>query len=344
MARTILVTGATGYIAKHIVLKLLQRGDRVVGSMRSLEREGELRAAMQAHLDDPSAVEALRAVRLDLNEDAGWTDAMAGVDAVIHTASPFPLAQPENEDELIRPAVDGAVRALRAAREAGVSRVVLTSSSVAVSYGNTPKNGPLFDEGDWSNTEDSRISAYGKSKTLAERAAWDYAETAQNLDLTVINPVFVMGAPLDENYGTSIRVIERILAARDPMIPRIGFPTVDVRDVAEAHIRALDRPDSIGKRIIVADRFLWFQDMSRIIAEALPDRRIVTRLAPNLFIRFLSLFDDDIKTVVPQLGKEDMVSNARAKALLGMEFRDARESVREAALWLAEHQGQPTAG
>jgi len=339
LPRTVLVTGATGYIAKHIVLKLLERGDTVVGSMRNLSREDELREAMGNHLSDPDRLHNLRCVALNLDDDLGWDAAMAGVDAVLHTASPFPLAQPDNEEDLVRPAVDGALRALRAAHKAGVNRVVMTSSSVAVSYGNAPKNGPLFTEDDWSEADGSGISAYGKSKTLAERAAWDFVENeAPDLDLTTINPVFVMGPPLDGNYGTSIRVIERILAAKDPMIPQIGFPTVDVVDVAEAHVRALETANSIGKRIIVANRFLWFRDMAEIIKAALPDRKIVTREAPNFFIRFLALFDKEIKSVVTQLGKKDMVSNARAASLLGMGFRDARDSVRDTALWVAERQ------
>jgi dihydroflavonol-4-reductase len=339
MSRTILVTGATGYIAKHIVLKLLERGDSVVGSVRNLSRDAELRDAMRAHLSDPALADNLRTVALNLEADDGWAEAATGVDAIIHTASPFPLQQPKDEDDLIRPAVDGALRALRAAKAAGVTRVVMTSSTVAVSMGNTPSNGTSYTEADWSRTEGDDLSAYGKSKTLAERSAWDYVNgEGAGIDLTCINPVFVMGAPVDGNYGTSIRVIERILAAQDPMIPRIGFPTVDVKDVAEAHIRPLDRPDTIGKRIIASDRFLWFRDMAEVIKAALPGRKIVTREAPNFVIKLLSLFDGEIKSIVPQLGKRDDVSNERAIALLGIDFRDARESVRDAALWVAENE------
>ncbi len=340
MSQKILVTGATGYIAKHIVLKLLERGDQVVGSVRNLSREEELRDTMRTHLSDPAKVENLSVVALNLDADDGWQNAMAGIDAVLHTASPFPLEQPKDENDLIRPAVDGALRALRAAHAGGIGRVVITSSSVAVMTGTKPSQGTLYTEDDWSSTESGEASPYAKSKTLAERAAWDFvAGEGQGIELTTINPVFVMGDPLDANYGTSIRVIERILAAKDPMIPNIGFPTVDVRDVAEAHIRALDAPQVSGKRVIVADRFLWFRDMALAIQDALPDRKIVTRVAPDFFIKFLSLFDAEIKTIVPQLGRDDMVSNARAKELLSMDFRDARDSVKDAALWLVEHKG-----
>lgn len=337
MTRTVFVSGATGYIAKHIVLKLLARGDRVVGSVRDQSRDESLRAAMRSHLSDPGLTDNLRTVSLDLEADEGWNAAMEGVDALIHTASPFPIAQPANEDDLIKPAVDGTLRALQAAASAGVRRVVLTSSVVAVSMGNEPKNGTAFTEEDWSRTDSPDASAYGKSKTLAEHAAWKFAgENA--LDLTCINPSFVMGAPLDANYGTSIRVIERILAAKDPMIPNIGFPTVEVGDVAEAHIRCLDQDDSIGHRIIVSDRFLWFRDFAQTIQAELPNRKIVTRVAPNALIRFLSLFDNEIKAVVPQLGKRDEVSNAKARDLLEIKFRDTHDSVRDAARWLVENQ------
>ena len=340
MSRTILVTGATGYIAKHIVLQLLERGDRVVGSVRSPDRDAELRAAMVAHLGDPGKAANLRTVVLNLDDDAGWAEAMEGIDAVLHTASPFPLVQPKDEEALIRPAVDGALRALRAARTAGVRRVVMTSSSVAVMMKREPADGTAFTEADWSDLDDPRNLAYSRSKTLAERAAWDFVREADGaIDLTTINPVFVMGPPLDKNYGTSVEVIERILKARDPMLPNIGFPVVDVRDVALAHLGALDRADSIGQRIIAADRWLWFQEMAIAIKEALPKRKIVTRVAPDMVIRVLALFDPTLKTITPQLGKRDEISNARARELLGITFRDSTVAVQDTARWLVENRG-----
>ena len=336
--KTVLVTGATGYIAKHLVLQLLGAGYNVVGSARSLSREAELRDAVAPHLDDPAALERLRVVALDLSQDEGWDAAMDGVDVVMHTASPFPLAQPKNEDDTIRPAVDGALRAMRAARKAGITRVIMTSSSVAIMGGDLAAGQSSYDESNWLDLTRPGTTPYAKSKTLAERAVWDWqASEAPEMQITMINPVFVQGAPLDENFGTSIRVIERLLKGTDPMLPNIGFPCVDVRDIALMHIRAMERDDSIGKRFIGSERFLWFVDMAQLLKEEYPQRKISTRVAPNFVIRALSLFDPEIRSILPNLGKREEVSNARAGDILGMEFRDARDSVRESGAFLVDN-------
>jgi dihydroflavonol-4-reductase len=337
MSRTILVTGATGYIAKHIVLQLLEQGDHVRGSVRSEKRAQELRATMQAKLSDPARIENLSTVLLDLTSDDGWADAMNGVGGVIHTASPFPLVQPKDDDELIRPAVDGALRALRAAQGAGVRRVVLTSSAVSVITGVSPSSGGAFTEADWSDATSPSATAYAKSKTLAERAAWDFVlESDGAVDLTCINPSLVVGPPLDLDYGTSIEVVERLLKGKDPMLPNVGFGTVDVRDVADAHVRALDVPESIGQRILMNDRWMWFRDMAEAVKAAFPGRRVVTRVAPDFVVRLLGMFDPSIATIRNDLGKRYEISNARARDLLGIEFRDTRESVAETARWLVD--------
>lgn len=334
MPRTILVTGATGYIAKHIVAGLLNRGHSVVGSARSVERDAEMRSALEPALDEKSALERFQTKALDLTSDVGWADAMSGVDAVIHTASPFPLASPKDENEVIRPAVDGVRRMMTAASNAGIRRIVLTSSSGAITVKDAPGSGAAFDEDDWTDLNHPAATPYFKSKTLAERAAWDFATDHPEMALTVINPCFVVGPPLDASFGTSIRVIERLLKGKDPMLPRFGFPTVDVRDVAEAHIRALDTPEAEGERILVGDRFLWFLDLAQAIEAALPDRRIVTREAPNFVIRTLALFDREVRTIVPILGRREDVTNSKARRILGLEFRNALAAAGETARWL----------
>jgi dihydroflavonol-4-reductase len=338
MSRTILVTGASGYIAKHIVLQLLEQGDHVRGSVRSEKRAQELRAAMHANLSDPARLQNLSTVTLDLLSDDGWDAAMEGVDAVIHTASPFPLVQPKNADDLIRPAVDGALRALRAAKAASVRRVVLTSSVAAVAISVTPRNGKAFTEEDWSDADSPATTAYAKSKTLAERAAWAFVrENEGAIDLTCINPTLVVGPPLDTDYGTSIEVVERLLRGKDPMLPNVGFGMVDVRDVATAHVRALDVPESIGQRIILNDRFLWFADMARAVKAALPDRKVVTRVAPDFMIRLIGLFDPSVASIKDELGKRLEIDNSRARRLLGIEFRSTPDSIGESARWLVEN-------
>lgn len=337
--KTVFVTGATGFIAKHIILQLLNEGYRVVGSVRSLERAGEVRDAVQPHLDDVAGLEdRLRFVALDLTRDDGWPEALKGVDALLHTASPFPMTQPEDEDQVIRPAVDGALRALRAAQDAGVRRVVLTSSVVAVAGTNLPAGRSEYTEDDWTDIDRPGTTPYAKSKTLAERAAWEFVSSdAPDIALTTINPGLVLGPPLDRHYGTSIGLVARVLRAKDPMVPRFGFSVVDVRDVARAHVRALTHDASIGKRIIVCDRFMWMHEMAEVIKAAYPGRKIATRRAPNFVVRLLGMFDKAIASIVPILGQRQDFSHGRATETLDMQFIAADDAVRASADWLIEN-------
>ncbi len=340
MPQTVFVTGASGFIAKHIVVRLLNAGYKVVGSVRSLDRSGEVRDAVAPHLESGDDLDArLRFVALDLGSDDGWEAALEGSDVLMHTASPFPLVQPKNEDEVIRPAVDGALRALKAAKAAGIGRVVITSSTVSITNCALPDGRTAYDERDWTDVSQPDLTPYAKSKTLAEKAAWDFVEQeAPEIALTVINPAFVLGPPLDANYGTSVKVVERILRAKDPMLPQIGFSTVDVRDVAEMHVRALERPETIGKRYAGVDRFLWFHEIAEVLKAAHPDRKIVTRKAPGFVVRVLALFDKAIRGILPDLGQRREVSNARAVADLGMEFIAVEEAVRASGAWLIENE------
>ncbi|MCE8006767.1 NAD-dependent epimerase/dehydratase family protein [Aestuariivita sp.] len=338
MPKTVLVTGATGYIAKHLVLQLLEAGHRVVGSARSAERESELRDALTPHLADSALLGNLRVVPLDLTKDDGWAEAMDGVDVLMHTASPFPISQPRDEDDLIRPAVDGALRAVQAAQATGVTRVIMTSSSAAVMSTDLPAGRNTYDERDWTDLAHPSATAYVKSKTMAERAVWDWqAEAETEMHITMINPTFVQGAPLDARFGTSVQLIERLLRGQDPMVPRVGFPCVDVRDVALMHLRAMERPESIGKRYIGVDRFLWLRDMALILKAQHPNRKISTRQAPNPLVRFLSLFDPSIRTILPNLGRRDHISGAAAEADLGLNFRNVEIAIRETGAFLVEH-------
>ena len=335
----VLVTGASGYIAKHIVLQLLQAGYQVRGSVRSLSRGEEIIEAVRPHLDPEFAIDDnLSFVALDLNADEGWTEAMQGVDVLMHTASPFPMSAPKHEDELIRPAVDGTLRALRAANSAGISRVVLTSSTASVIYRQLPAKGEAFDESHWTDVDYPTCAPYAKSKTLAERAAWDFIENdAPNIQMTTINPGFVLGAPLDDNFGTSMKTIKRLLSGKDPALPQVGFASVDVNDVAAAHVGAIDNLETYGCRILVVERFMWFADIAHAVAKAFPNRKIVTRLAPNWLIRFLGLFDQQVRSIAPLLGQQFAVSNGRAKDLLAINFTDTRKSVVESARYLIDN-------
>lgn len=336
--KTVLVTGATGYIAKHIVLQLLEAGHSVVASTRRPDREAELRSAMAAHLTDAGAQDRLRVVALDLMQDDGWDAAMDGVDVVMHTASPFPLQQTVNEDSVIRTAVDGALRAVKAAKKAGIRRVIMTSSTVAIMNTTLPAGRTAYDERDWTDLDDPRSNGYVKSKTMAERAVWDWqAAEGAEMQITMINPGFVQGAPLDTTYGTSLELMERVLKGNDPMLPNFGFPVVDVRDVALAHIRAMDTDDSIGKRFIVAQDFMMFPRMAEIFEAMFPDRKITTRIAPNVVIRVLALFDPSIRTILPNLGRVDVTDATAAQTVLGIAFRDAEDAVRDSGRFLVDH-------
>ena len=329
MADTVFLTGASGFIAKHIVVKLLNAGYRVRGSIRSLKRADEIVSAVRPHLDDADGLDdRLSFVALDLGKDEGWDGVMDGCCALLHTASPFPLQQPKTDEEIIRPAVDGTVRALKAAKAAGIERVVLTSSAVAIMYKDLAAGQTAFDEEDWSEDFHPTQNAYGRSKTHAEKAAWHFLKTeAPEMRLTTINPVLVLGPALDANYGTSLQVVERIFAARDPMQPRFGIPIVDVRDVADMHVKALTTPESEGKRVLATEGFMWMSDMAATLGTAYPQRGIKSATAPDFMIKLMGLFDKDVRTIIPQLGVERNVSNERAKDLFKMNFIPAKDAL-----------------
>lgn len=329
MTDTVLLTGISGFIAKHIAARLLSAGYTVRGSLRSPQREAEVRAALAAVVP-PEALTRLSFVSLDLEQDAGWAEAMTGVSALLHTASPFPLQEPKHPEDLIRPAVEGSLRALRAAHLAGVTRVILTSSTVAVI--DTGKSG-LQTEANWCDLASPETSSYARSKTLAEQAAWDFASENQ-MALTTINPGLVVGPPLDAHFGSSIALVERVLKGKDPMLPDLCFPIVDVRDVAELHLRALQHPESAGQRFIAAAGNIAMPEIGRILKAAHPNRRIPTRQAPKLLLRLLALFDPQLRQILPQIGKDLRVSNARARNTFGLEFIPADQALKASADWL----------
>lgn len=320
------LTGASGFLAKHITRRLLEEGYAVRATLRTPSREGEVRSAVLPGLK-PDAGNRLTFITADLLRDAGWDQAMAGAQALMHTASPFPLTGPRDPQDLIRPAVEGTRRALEAAAAAGVKRVVLTSSVAAVIHPSSP-DAP--DESDWADPDAPGAWAYSRSKTLAERAAWEMAE-AKGLDLTTINPGWILGPLLDAQSGTSVALVQRFLKGQDPMVPDFGFPIVDVRDVVLAHVRALQDPSHAGERIILAAGTLSMPEMTRLLKETYPDRKIPTRIAPPLLVRLLGLIMPEMRQLVPQLGHRQRVSNAKARQRLGIEFIPPEEALRATA-------------
>ncbi|MGV6840729.1 MAG: NAD-dependent epimerase/dehydratase family protein [Planktomarina sp.] len=320
MSKTVLLTGITGFIAKRIAFDLLQKGYTVKGSLRSERRKDEVLAAL-------SGVDTSRLsfVSLDLTSDDGWDTAMDGVDVLMHTASPFPMASPKDENEIIRPAVDGTLRAVKAAQKAGVNRVVLTSSMVAIMHVDRP-DGHKFGPSDWTDLSHPTSSAYVKSKTMAEKAAWDFVAQHPEMSLTTIHPGVVWGTPMDRHFGTSLELVERILSAKDPMQPNIGFPVVDVKDVSALHIAAMENDTTAGQRIIASESHWMMPNLAQVLADAYPDRKIKTKIAPKFLLRLMGLFDPAIKTVVPLVGRDIEIDNSSGHALLG-EFVDAKTSM-----------------
>lgn len=330
MPETVLLTGITGFIAKRIARDLLEAGHTVRGSLRTPARAEEVRAAVRPHLSDPAALDRLSFVSLDLTRDEGWAEAMAGMTALIHTASPFPMAPPRHENDLIRPAVDGTLRALGAAAAAGVNRVVLTSSVAAIEANPKVGRAPLT-EADWSEVSHPRTTPYFKSKLLAERAAWDFVAAHPDMRLTTINPALVLGTPLDAKFGTSLELVARVLSGKDPMQPDIGFGIVDVADVSAMHVRALDRPESAGKRYLASGGSVSMPEIARHLARRHPDRRIATRVAPVAVLRLLSLFDRSMKTALAVVGPPPVFDTSRARAEFGIDFTPWETAVDRAA-------------
>ena len=322
---TVLVTGGSGFIGSSCILDLLQAGYRVRTTVRSPEREAAVRELLGAE-----SAEALSFVTADLMADAGWGDAVSGCDFVLHVASPFPLGPPKHEDDLIVPAREGALRVLAAARDAQVRRVVMTSSFAAVGYGVPPRDQP-FTEEDWTNPDADGVSAYTKSKTLAERAAWDFiAREGGGLELSVVNPVGVFGPVLGPDFSTSIELVKRLLEGSIPGLPRVAYGIVDVRDVADLHRRAMSDPAAAGERFLaVAGEFMSVPQIAAVLRERMGDdaKKVPTRVLPNWVVRLVSRFDSSVKQIVPELGKSKQASNAKAKRVLGWAPRSNEDAL-----------------
>ena len=324
----VLVTGGSGFIGSHSIVQLLAAGHQVRTTVRDLKREGDVRAMLRNGGAEPGS--RLSFAAADLTRDAGWAEAVAGCEYVLHVASPLPPSVPKNEDELIVPARDGALRVLRAARDAGVKRVVLTSSFAAVGYGYKPQSTP-FDETNWTHLDGDDVAPYPKSKTLAERAAWDFiAKEGGGLELSVVNPVGVFGPVLGPDYSTSILIVQRLMDGALPGSPKLSFGVVDVRDVVDLHIRAMTLPAAKGERFLaVAGDFLWMREIARILKERMGPhaRRVPTRELPNWMVRLASLRDPAIKLILPELGKRKNATHEKARRMLGWTPRSNEEAI-----------------
>lgn len=331
---TVLVTGGSGFLGGWCVAELLRRGHAVRTTVRDGSREAELRGRIRGLAADlPAEADERLAVSVaNLLEDAGWEDAVAGCDHVLHVASPFPLVQPKDPDELIVPAREGTLRVLRAALEAGAARVVVTSSVAAVG-GSAKGSGRPLDESDWTDLDDPSLTPYARSKTIAERAAWDLAAEMGATDrLAVVNPGAILGPVGSGERSPSLEVVQRLLDGM-PGAPRIGFNLVDVRDVADLQIRAMGDPAGAGKRFVAVRSFEWMEDIARILRERLGEdaAKVPKRRVPDLVVRAMAIFDPGVRAVTGQLGRRQDYSSARAEELLGWAPRPIEETTVDCA-------------
>lgn len=332
----VLVTGASGFVAQHVILQLLAKGYEVRGTLRSLKRAEEVRGVLVKR--DPKAA-SIEFVEADLSSDKGWAEAVAGCQYVQHVASPFPAVHPRDEMELIRPAVDGALRVLKAAKAAGVKRVVMTSSMAAIAYGHGDKRAEISDETMWSNPDGPDNTPYTKSKTLAERAAWDYVNgEGKGLELAVINPTGILGPALSKDVSTSLEIPIRLMNGKTPGIPRLGFSLVDVRDVAECQVKAMELPEAAGERFLATEGFMWFTEAAEVLREAFPAyaKKIPSRRVPDFALKLMAVFQPIYRQTVMELGRTRKASNAKASRVLGVKFRTAKEALVSSAQSLIE--------
>ena len=335
MSRRVLVSGGSGYIAGFLIRQLIGEGWTVRTTVRSLAREAEVRRLL-ALGDEGNA--RLSFFAADLNADAGWADAMAGCTHVAHVASPLPAGVPKDANELIVPARDGALRALRAARAAGVARFVMTSSVAAISYGRG-RGVHHFTEADWTRLDRPGIAPYIQSKTIAERAARDWvASQGGGMAFCTINPSVVLGPVWSGDYSASVMVVRRLLDGSMRACPHFGFGVVDVRDVADLHVRALSAPNMAGERFIASGRFMTMREVADVLRAELGARadRVTTRDAPDWIVRIAALFNPLARSIVGELGSIRHQDASHAKTVLGWETRPVERSIVDTALSLIE--------
>jgi nucleoside-diphosphate-sugar epimerase len=330
MAETVLVTGGSGYIGSWCVIELLRRGYVVRATVRNLRSEAPVRAVIDAlgHAQNTLSFHAA-----NLTSDAGWDEAVAGCDFVLHVASPLAVAEPRDPNTIIVPARDGARRVIGAAIKADVKRVVMTSSVAATSLGYGAPDG-VADETNWSDGDDVRIGAYARSKTIAERAAWDLiAASSGTTTLAAINPTLVLGPVLSRDFSESVQVVERLMSGRIPGVPRLGFNVVDVRDVADLHIRAMTSEAAAGERFIAAGNWAWMSEMAAMLRSHLGTAaaKVPTRKAPDIVLRLVGLFDRDVGSVAGSLGRKRDFTSAKAQSMLGWRPRPTSDTVVDCA-------------
>ncbi len=335
-SKPILVTGASGFLAIHTIMQLLQQGYKVRGTLRSLTRESEVRETLAKHVQ---ANDRLEFVTADLLQDSGWDKVVEGCEYILHVASPFPLFAPKDENELIVPAVQGTQRVLRAAHDANIKRVVIVSSNAAVSTGHSGEN-RTFTEDDWSLIENN-IGAYAKSKTLAEREAWNFINGPENknkLEMASINPPLIFGPVPNKDFPTSAEMIRTFMKGQVPGVPRLKFGVVDVRDVAAAIILAMNTPEAAGNRFISPAATIWGRELTGILHKKYAKRgyKIPTTEIPSFLVRIFALFDKKVRLITRELDWDYELSNEKIKRVLKWQPRSKEEAILSMAESLIE--------
>jgi nucleoside-diphosphate-sugar epimerase len=333
--KTVLVTGGSGYLATWCIVDLLQRGYRVRTTVRNPSRERDVHAAVESQVGPGPHLTVHQA---DLTSDEHWDNVIEGCDYVLHVASPFPPKQPKDPDELIVPAREGTLRVLGKALDHGVKRVVVTSSIAAVRLAKGAEKKTLTEE-DWTDPDEEGLTPYVRSKTIAERAAWDLVKERGAEDrLAVVNPGAIIGPVLNDDLSYSIQAIERLLKGM-PGMPRLGFSFVDVRDVADLEIRAMTAPEAGGQRFIAVTKFLWMSDTGEILRDRLGEgaSKVPTRTIPDFVVRGMALFDGGIRSIVGTLGKRSELSSEKARSTLGWSPRPIEDTITETGETLIEH-------
>jgi dihydroflavonol-4-reductase len=323
--KTVLVTGGSGYLAGWCIVELIRRGYRVRTTVRNAAREPEVHACVASQVDPAHRLTVHQA---DLLSDGHWHQIIGGCDYVLHVASPLPVSQPKDPDELILPAREGTVRVVGTALDAGVERIVITSSVAAIRGGN---EGRPLDETIWTDLSSPDLTPYVQSKTIAERAAWGLASDLDARErIATVNPTVIIGPTLSDDTSASLEVIKRLLKGM-PAMPRLGFGFVDVRDVADLEIRTMTSPEAGGERFVANTKWLWMSDVATVLRERLGARasKVPTRIAPDLLVRAMALFDGGIRSFKSSLGKRTEYDTTKAQDLLGWSPRPIEDSIAE---------------